>query len=161
MKKILLFSLILLSYYSKAQQEPADDAPIFIIQMANARLMDKEEGRLAAGYGTTQEIRDYGNRMVKEQEMLYAELQKLAASKNITLPGVISEKKSKALQKLGELRGNKFDKKFLRMIKIDHKRDVKRFKKATEFDDKATKTFAEKYLPMIQNHLDDVKKIIG
>jgi putative membrane protein len=158
MKKILFLSLIILSYNGKAQ-EPDDDAPTFIVNMADARLMDREEGRLAAGYGSTQEIRDYGTLMVKDQETLYAELKQLAASKNITLPGSISEKKSKALEKLGTFRGKKFDRKFLKMMKIDHKRDVRRFEKATAFDDAATKAFAQKYLSMIQRHLEAVKKL--
>ncbi|WP_298156297.1 DUF4142 domain-containing protein [Flavobacterium sp.] len=161
MKKILFFMALSASLAGTAQAEPSNDAPVFIIKMADSSLMDTQEGRLAAGYGSSQEIRDYGNRLVKDQEMLYADLQRLAASKNITLPGSISEKKSKALQKLGTLRGKQFDRRFLRMIKIDHKRDVKQYKKASEFDDAATKEFAQKQLPTIQRHLDEVMRIMG
>ena len=50
--------------------------------------------------------------------------------------------------------GKKFDKKFLKMIKIDHKRDVRQFTKATEFEDAETKKFATENLPLIQSHLD-------
>jgi predicted outer membrane protein len=112
-----------------------------------------KEGRFAASLGTTQAIRDYGTQMVKDQDMLLGKLQTLAASKNITLPNAISEKKSKQLEKLSKLTGKPFDRKFLKMIKADHKRDIKRFTKATYFEDGDTRIFAETNLKLIEQHL--------
>ena len=45
------------------------------------------------------------------------------------------------------------------MIKTDHKRDIKKFKKATEFEDVATKKFAVDNLPMIEQHLEGAKAL--
>ena len=160
MKKVFVFLFLASVSLSSAQDLTKKDAPEFIVEMADARLMDREEGRLAASLGTTREIRDYGSLMVKDQDFLHSELEKLARSKDITLPNAISEKKSKALKKLSTLTGKEFDRKFLKMIKTDHKRDVKRFKKAMKFDDADTREFATKYLPMIQSHLDGVQNLI-
>ena len=159
MKKLIIFLFAVSTSALWAQDIPKDEAPIFIVKMADARLMDREEGRLAASYGSTKAIRDYGSLMVKDQETLFAKLKQLAASKNITLPNAISEKKSKQLMKLSGFRGKKFDRNFLNMIKTDHKRDIKKFKKATEFEDVATKKFAVDNLPMIEQHLEGAKAL--
>ncbi len=159
MKKIIMFLFLASTTVTLAQDIKNNEAPVFIVHMADARLMDREEGRLAAGLASTKAIRDYGSLMVKDQETLLTKLKQLAASKNITLPNAISEKKSAQLAKLAALRGKAFDRKFLKMIKADHKRDVKKFKKATKFSDEATKKFAEENLPMIQQHLDGVKAL--
>ena len=159
MKKLTILFFVAWTTLSCAQDTTKKEAPEFIVAMADARLMDREEGRLAASLGTTPAIRNYGNQMVKDQEMLFAKLKQLAVSKGITLPNAISEKKSEALKKLSGLTGEKFDRKFLKMIKIDHKRDVKQFTKATQFEDADTKKFAQENLPMIQQHLEEVKAL--
>lgn len=152
MKKLFLF-LMIVGTLPMCSQEMSKEAPEFIVKMADARLMDREEGRLAASLGTTQAIRDYGTLMVSEQDMLHDKLLQLARSKNITLPNAISEKKSKQLKKLSQLTGKPFDRKFLKMIKIDHKRDIKKFKKAMQFEDASTRQFATENLALIEQHL--------
>ena len=156
MKKLFTFLIVVSTSALWAQDITNNEAPEFIVKMTDARIMGREEGRLAASLATTKTIRDYGSLMVKDQEVLLAKLKQLAASKNITLPNAISEKKSKELMKLSKLRGEKFDRKFIKMIKIDHKRDIKKFKKATAFEDADTKKFAKENLSMIEQHLDGV-----
>lgn len=153
MKRLITLIAVAIVSVSWGQNTSDKKVPEFIVHMADARIMDREEGRLAASLGTTQAIRDYGTQMVKDQDMLLAKLQTLAASKNITLPNAISEKKSKQLEKLSKLTGKPFDRKFLKMIKADHKRDIKRFKKATFFEDGDTRVFAETNLKLIEQQL--------
>lgn len=159
MKKTLLFLFLAIASNSLAQNQAKNSAPEFIVQMANVRLMDREGGRLAASLGSTKEIRDYGTLMMKDQDVLWNELNQLAVSKNITLPMAIGEKKSEALRKLATLTGRQFDRKFTKLIQKNHKRDVKRFEKAVAFEDSDTKQFAKKHLPTIQSHLDGVEQL--
>ncbi|MES2543382.1 MAG: DUF4142 domain-containing protein [Bacteroidota bacterium] len=136
-----------------------DKVADFLVKSADARMMDAQEGKLAVEKGTTAEIREYGKLMVADQAMLLAEIQKLAANRSITLPTIISEPKQNGREKLLEKQGKDFDKKFIKMITIDHKRDVKLFKQATKFNDPGVSSFAKKYLPLIQSHLDQSKAI--
>jgi putative membrane protein len=99
--------------------------------------------------------------MVRDQQLLLGELEKIASHKNIELPKNISKSKSKMLQKLRSKSGADFDKKFMKMMKIDHKRDVKEFQAATESQDSELAAFAEKFLPLIQEHLDKIKKLLN
>ncbi len=132
----------------------------FLIEMNDARMMDLEEGKLAAKRGTTSAIRGYGEWMIEDQSKLKKELDLLAQKKSIKLPETISDKKAKGLAQLMEKEGKNFDKKFLHMMKIDHRRDVRKFKQASrKIDDKDLQDFTTRNQPIIEEHLDSLKAI--
>jgi len=136
-----------------------DDSIKFLMDAVDARLMDTEEGKLARERGTTEEIRSYGRWMMRDQSKLLEELRKLAAKKNVSLPKTISIKKSEGLEELKKYKGKEFDEKFTKMICIDHKRDVREFKKAARSKDEEIRAFASQYLPTIEAHLDRIREI--
>jgi putative membrane protein len=131
----------------------------FLVKSADARMMDLQEGRLATQKGTSSQIRGYGQLMITEQTILLEEIKKLAEKRNITLPSGVSDKKEEGREDLAEESGKDFDEKFIKMMKLDHERDVKLFKKATECEDPEVREFATQYLPMIQSHLDKITEI--
>jgi putative membrane protein len=135
------------------------DISKFMTEAADARMMDIEEGRLAAEKGTRAEIKQYGQLMVQDQTKMLKELRMLAASKNMVLPNTLSNEKADGLADLREKTGEEFDKKFVKMITGDHKRDVDDFDDATGFNDKDVRKFAERYLPLVQSHLDKIREI--
>jgi putative membrane protein len=131
----------------------------FLTEAADARMMDIEEGKLAVSKGSTPAIRIYGEQMVKDQTRMLTELRILAASKNIILPNVLSHKKANELEDLKEKTGEEFDKKFMDMMRIDHKRDVDEFEDALDFKDPDIKQYAKNYLPVVQSHLDNIEAL--
>lgn len=131
----------------------------FLRRAADARMMDWAEGNLAVERATNAGLKDYGQRMLREQDYFMNAIKSLAASKNFTLPQALSEKKADGLDDLKEETGKSFDKKFIKMMIIDHKRDVKDFKKALKSDDADIKAFANKYLPIVEEHLASAKKL--
>ncbi len=128
----------------------------FLVKSADARMMDMQEGELAFTKGSSKEVREYGALMMKDQAILLKEIKKIAGNKNITLPSSISDQKKKGRENLSEKEGKDFDEKFIKMMKIDHERDLKLFEKAKDFDDMETKLFADKYLSLIKSHLDKI-----
>lgn len=157
----IVASSILISFGCKNQtsKEVNEETKEFLNDMTDARLMDREEAKQAVAKGTTKEIKDYGELMIKEQTYLLMQLQEFAKTKNITLRTTISDKKKDALEGLKKETGKDLDKKFISMICIDHTRDVKEFKKATKSKDIELSKFASKHLPMIKEHLEKVKAI--
>lgn len=162
MKKLILTSCALIGMFlitTSFTRNSGESVTKFLIEAADARLMDAEEGKLARERGTTEEIRSYGRWMMRDQSKLLQEIQAIAKSKNVKLPSTISEEKSKGLEDLKKVKGEEFDKKFTKMIFIDHKRDVKEFKKAIKFNDAEVKQFASQYLPTIEAHLERIQEI--
>ncbi len=136
-----------------------DDAADFLVKSADSRMMDAREGKLALEKATVPALRNYGKLMMKDQAMLLEKIKTLALKKQVTLPSDISEKKAESREDLSKESGKDFDEKFIKMITIDHERDVKLFRKAIDQDDKDVKEFAQKYLPLIQSHLDKINGI--
>jgi putative membrane protein len=67
-----------------------------LTEAADARMMDLEQGKLAVTKGSTTEIREYGQWMVKDQTRMLEDLRALAASKKIAIPSALSDQKSEA-----------------------------------------------------------------
>ncbi len=125
--------------------------------MAEARLMDLEEGKIAQQKSTTKDLKSYGTLMVKDQTEMLHEIKKLAALKNIKVPEALGPDKAERLRDLKEVHGESFDKKFIKMMKVDHKRDVKKFERATQSRDADVQVFATRYLPYVQSHLQRIR----
>jgi putative membrane protein len=131
----------------------------FLTEAADARIMDIEQGKLAKEPGTSAEVRRYGELMITDQTKLLHEIKVLAAAKNITLPSTLSNEKADALADLKEKTGEDFDEKFIKMMTVDHKRDVGAFEDAQDCRDKDVKKFAAQYLPVIESHLERIKNL--
>jgi len=133
----------------------------FLVKAADGRLMDIKEGKLAIQKGTTEDIKEYGRLMVRDQNILLRELKKIANEKQITLPSTISQEKLQGNNELDKLFGEAFDKKFIKMMRIDHSRDVKLFEGTRNLKDEEIRVFAKNNLPMVQTHLDRINEIRG
>lgn len=136
-----------------------DHVAAFIIQAADSRLMDIEQGKLARERGTRKEIREYGDKMIQDQTRLLKELQILAEKKNVKLPKSLSNRKSHGLNELRREEGRFFDKQFLRMMMSGHRRDLRQFQIAKEFNDTEVRNFALNSLPLIESHLTSIEQI--
>ena len=153
-------STLVTNHINIPETPPDDNVKDFIVEMYDARMMDLEEGKLAIEKGERPEVKKYGEWMVHEQTKLSTQLQALAESKNVSLPNTISKEKAEGLAELKEQGGKDFDKKFLKMMKIDHRRDVRKLKSARrKINDAEVHNFISTYQPMIESHLEYLKTI--
>jgi putative membrane protein len=139
----------------KADKELIDeDAAEFLVKATEGRMMNINEGKLAVLKGTTSEVRNYGQLMVKDQTMMLDEIKKIAGERNITLPDGVSDKKREGQMDLSEEGGRDFDEKFVKMMHSGLEDDIKLFEKAIDINDPGISSFAKKYLLLIQSHLE-------
>ena len=131
----------------------------FLQDASEARLMDMEEGKIAQQRATFRALKDYGTLMVKDQAAMLSDLKSIAAAKKIKISSDLGEKKADGLSDLKEVHGKEFDSKFIKMITIDHKRDLKMFDRALFSKDPDIQVFATKYLPMVKSHLNKIQSI--
>lgn len=131
----------------------------FIIEQLDAQIMDIEEGKLAIIKGTHEPIQVYGEWMQQDHQQMKKELQALAIQKNISIPTRLSNEKAEALTKLRNLEGNEFDQEFIRMMRIDHLRDIRSLKTACKSTDTDVRAFAQKYLPVLKAHLSGLEEL--
>ncbi|HEY8936786.1 MAG TPA: DUF4142 domain-containing protein, partial [Cyclobacteriaceae bacterium] len=93
------------------------DAAEFLVKAADATVVDIKEGRLAIQKGTTEDIREYGRLMVRDQNILLKEIKDIAEKKQVTLPSTIRQQKIQGTDELIDEYGKAFDKKFVRMMR--------------------------------------------
>lgn len=128
-------------------------------EAADARMMNIEQGKLALEKGTSDLVKNYGQKMVTDNTRLLKELRTMAATKNITLPATLSNEKADGLEDLREEQGKDFDEEFITMMTRDHKRDVDAFEDMAECKDQDVRTFATRNLPVIESHLSSIESV--
>jgi len=101
----------------------------FIMDAAMGGLLEVELGRVAAQRGTSDAIKQFGQRMVDDHSKANQELMSLASSKGMTLPTTLDEKHQKDLTKLSAMSGAEFDRAYAKMMLKDHEKDVKEFER--------------------------------
>jgi putative membrane protein len=132
----------------------------FAMEAAMGGVMEVELGKVAAEKGASDEVRQFGQRMVDDHSKANEQLMQLASSKGMTLPTAPDAKHQAEMQKLSALSGEKFDKEYVKMMLKDHKQDVPAFEKeASGGMDADIKAFAASTLPTLREHLQMIQRI--
>ena len=132
----------------------------FALEAALGGMMEVELGRVAAEKGASDEVRQFGQRMVNDHSKANDELKQIAEGKGMMLPTAPDAKHQAEMQKLFALSGEKFDKEYVKMMVKDHKKDVAAFEKeAGGGADADIKAFAARVLPTLREHLQMIQRI--
>lgn len=132
----------------------------FAMEAAMGGLEEVELGRVAAQKGASDEVRQFGQRMVDDHSKANQDLMQVASAKGWTLPTALDAKHQAEVQKLSALSGDQFDKTYVDMMLKDHKKDVPEFQKeAAGGADADIKAFAARTTPTLQDHLQMIQRI--
>jgi putative membrane protein len=94
MNKILGFTAVVAaaalcahgSVAAEKKTEATANEKAFIMNAANGGMTEVELGKLAAEKGASQEVKDFGNQMVKDHSKANDDLKAVAGKMNITVP---------------------------------------------------------------------------
>jgi putative membrane protein len=115
-------------------------------------------GQLAEKNGSSQQVKQFGQRMVQDHTQANQELMVIARSQNLTLPTTPDAKDRSTEERLSNMKGQAFDTAYIQDMVQDHQEDIADFQKeAQNGQDPALKAFAQKYLPVLQQHLQMAK----
>ena len=112
----------------KPTLKPADRP--FITEMAQGGMAEVKLGQLATEKGSSQTVKDFGQKMVDDHGKANNELKQLASQKSWTLPTDISANDQATYDRLSKLSGAQFDKEYMADMVKDHKADVAEFQRA-------------------------------
>jgi len=134
----------------------------FLVEAATGGMMEVELGRLAVAKGTSEAVKQFGQRMIDDHSKANSELTQLAQTKSIALPTELSAKQRADVTKMSKLSGAAFDKAYSKDMLSDHIKDVAAFERAsTSASDPDVKEFAAKTLPILKEHLEMAKALNG
>src|SRR5439155_9728229 len=179
MNKAILIGTVALSMaaapaFAQKKQTKAASAPAaakqrsdqkFVTDAAKGGMAEVELGKLAQDKASSDQVKNFGKRMVDDHSKANDELQTLAKNKNITLPTDLDPKDKALKDRLSKLSGAAFDRAYMNAMLRDHQKDVNEFKmESTSGQDAVVKAFASKTLPTLEDHLklaQQAEKAVG
>jgi len=126
----------------------------FIQAAAQGGMTEVKLGELASRTGERDDVKQFGQRMVKEHGGINDDLKALAAQKGVTLSGSLDAEHQGMVDKMSALSGSDFDNAYIAGMIKDHKTDAKAFKaEASATKDADVKGFVDKTIPVVNEHL--------
>jgi putative membrane protein len=164
MRTTFVVSLALLTAFGAGQAMAAVSAAdkMFAGEAAQGGLAEVEMGQLALQKGTSPQVKQFAQQMVSDHTKANQELMQLAKSQGLDLPSEVDAKHKSDMDRLQGMNGSAFDKAYMQDMVQDHQKDVADFQKqAQSGGDPALKAFAQKYLPVLQQHLQMAQSTIS
>lgn len=166
---LMLCGVVLLSVQACSERQGKNYNEVVLVDQ-NGVLFIKNgiEGGMkeikAAGLVITQsenqKVIDLAKTMIDDHTRIVEELKRLEHDKQIVETDTISPADEQMITILSNKKGVDFDQDYLNMMVTDHIQDIKLFTNAASNRDTDIKSYAVKNLPVIQEHLDQLKKIL-
>ena len=151
-KALIAMWLIVPQIHAATTVSKADRA--FIRAAAQGGMTEVQLGELATQKGMRDDVKEFGQRMVKDHSAINDDLKALAAQKGVTLPDSLDAKHQAMVDKMAALTGSEFDDAYVACMIKDHKMDAKEFKaESAATQDADIKSFLDKSIPVVDMHL--------
>jgi putative membrane protein len=134
----------------------------FIQKAAMSDMYEVEAGKIATQKGQTAPVKGFAEMMVDAHSKTTEELKGIIASEkiNVDLPTKLDAKHQKLIDDLNAASSADFDSTYAKQQVDGHQEAVDLFDSyAKKGNNAALKAFAQKTLPVIQQHLDAAKKL--
>ncbi len=134
----------------------------FVMKAAQGGMTEVQLGQLASDKGASQDVKDFGGKMVTDHGKANDELKSIATSKGLTVPDKLDSTHQAVVDKFNGLSGAAFDKAYVKEMVKDHQKDNSLFQKeASSGQDPDIKAFAAKTDEVVKMHLSMIKDIQG
>lgn len=127
----------------------------FAMMAAQGGMSEVEMARLALTKASSDEVKQYAQKMIDDHTAANTELMQIASTKNLTLPTAPDAKHRAMMARMEKLSGAAFDREYVMMAgHKDHMKMEKLFRdESTRGRDADLKAFAAKTLPVVRQHL--------
>ena len=137
----------------------------FVMDVAKDGMAEVELAKMAQEKASSDQVKQFAQRMVTDHTKANDELKTLAQNKSITLP-TVPDPKAKAFQdRLSKMSGEQFDHAYMQHMLLDHQKAVSAFRvESKSGKDADVKSWAAKTLPTLEEHLklaQDTNKAVG
>ena len=133
----------------------------FVQSALEGGLAEVELGQLAVRMGSTDDVKQFGQKMVSDhQQMGDKWFKPVAKQLGVSEPKGPSKKDKKLIEKLQGLSGPQFDTEYMQAMVKDHKDDLKEFQNEAQMaQDPNVKQIAQQGANIISQHLQLAEKI--
>ena len=132
----------------------------FTKEAAQGNLMEVQVGKMVEEKAASQEVKDFGKRMVADHAKANDQLKPIAKKLKLNWPTDLNAEGKQMHAELEKLQGAEFDRKYVDEMVKDHKKDVEKYEKAqVNVKDKDLREYVNKTLPILQDHLKMAKSL--
>jgi len=132
----------------------------FLRKAAEGGMAEVQLGQLAQQKASSQDVRQFGEKMVQDHSQLDQQLKPIAEQQGVRPPKALSKKDEATLKKLEGLSGQQFDHAYIEAMLKDHKKDLKEFKEtANRTQNPQLKDAVQRGAQVIESHLQDIQQI--
>jgi putative membrane protein len=179
MSKIVLAGAVVLAMsvtpvFAQTPPEKAHDAAAqkamgsdqhFVTGVAKNGMAEVELAQLAQQKASSDQVKQFAQRMATDHGKANDELKTLAQNKNITLPTAVDPEAKAMHDKLSKMSGEQFDHAYMQHMVTAHRKSVDAFRMESKSGkDADVKSWAAKTLPTVEEHLkmaQDANKAVG
>jgi putative membrane protein len=132
----------------------------FAMKAAAGGMTEIAASKVAITQATSSKLKDFASMMVTDHTDAGNKLMAIAKAQNIMLPAGPDSAQQKKIDMLSKKMGSDFDKAYVDMMVMDHKKTIKLFEsEQSNGTDTTLKAFATSTLPTIHKHLDAITAI--
>ncbi|HET9183666.1 MAG TPA: DUF4142 domain-containing protein [Candidatus Angelobacter sp.] len=161
-------ALVFLAATAFAQSANSNQATLnqqdreFVNTAAKANRGEIEMGKLAQQKASNDAVKQFATTIVNDHTNAGQQLKSWASQNNITLPTGLTSEDSATKSSLSSVSGSQFDQKYIQSQLQDHKKAIALFEKqASEGHNPQLKAFAQKTLPVLQDHVRIAEDLAG
>jgi putative membrane protein len=141
-------------------RDELQDASEFAVEASAVNMMEIELGNLAAERATSQEVRNFAQKIVNDHNQAQERLRAIAQRKNIALPEDLPQDRRDKIEDFREKSGNEFDKDYMDFIVDKHQDEINDYEDAADnLDDNEIKQYANETLPNLREHREEAERI--
>src|SRR5215470_82574 len=132
----------------------------FMANAARGGMLEVQLGNLASQKASSNDVKQFGERMSTDHGQLGQKLQQLASNLNVTLPQDLKPEQQAIVSRLEKLAGKAFDHEYMREMVSDHVKDISEFERvASQATNTDIKQFITEALPTLREHLKLAREI--
>ena len=147
------------TFFARPARAQSEDQT-FAKEAASGGMTEVKLGQLAQQNGTSNAVKEFGQRMVTDHSRADQQLRQVATQGNVSIPTAMSKKDQATYESLSKLKGTAFDKAYAKDMVMDHENDISAFKKeASQGQNTDIKKFAAETLPTLEEHLKLAKQM--
>lgn len=158
---VALVVLVAGNSWAEEKNAPKNDQE-FLIRAAEAGNAEIKFSELAETRANNDQVKDFARQMVREHKQMSDQLSSYAKELKTAVLAGLDKDANAAYQRLSKLRGDEFDRAYMQQMVEDHEKAVRLFEgEAKSSGTSDLKTFAEKNLPTIRDHLKHARSVLS
>jgi predicted outer membrane protein len=132
----------------------------FVSEALKGGMAEVEMGKLAQEKSNSQDVKDFGQKMIKDHTDMGDQMKQVATQVGVTPPGSPTMLQQVEIKKLKGLSGDQFDQEYIKAMVKDHESDLQDFNKEAQNGKSATvKDAAKQGADVVSAHLEMIRKI--